>query len=330
MKWLDLKKKLEPSKDWILKNQFIDGSISWDEKGKCDPWDHCECLIALSIYEEWDSFWKGVNWFFDNINDEGLIFSEFQNRKPSKNYYESHHAPYIIIPLLQARLIDKSQDYLKLLDERKILKLEEIFRKLNNFCDDDGYYFWAKDHNGYSDNSLVTATMSIILSLVAKQEKSSKINISLWNKKFDRDGVDRSRFSMDFYYPFLAGIKDSSSEFKNSLNEFYVKGLGVKCVIEEPWVTIAESCECAIAALVSGNVNEAKMIYADIQQFQNKDGIFPTGYQYDLDIFWPDERSTWTNAAVIIAGHAICSYDGTIDAEKNNVFLYLTNFFKSN
>ena len=72
MKWLDLKKKLEPSKDWILKNQFIDGSISWDEKGKCDPWDHCECLIALSIYEEWDSFWKGVNWFFDNINDEGL------------------------------------------------------------------------------------------------------------------------------------------------------------------------------------------------------------------------------------------------------------------
>ena len=72
------------------------------------------------------------------------------------------------------------------------------------------------------------------------------------------------------------------------------------------------------------------MIYADIQQFQNKDGIFPTGYQYDLDIFWPDERSTWTNAAVIIAGHAICSYDGTIDSEKNNVFLYLTNFFKSN
>jgi len=86
MKWLDLKKKLEPSKDWILKNQFIDGSISWDENGKCDPWDHCECLIALSIYEEWDSFWKGVNWFFDNINDEGLIFSEFQNSKPSKNY----------------------------------------------------------------------------------------------------------------------------------------------------------------------------------------------------------------------------------------------------
>ena len=105
MKWLDLKKKLEPSKDWILKNQFIDGSISWDEKGKCDPWDHCECLIALSIYEEWDSFWKGVNWFFDNINDEGLIFSEFQNSKPSKNYYESHHAPYIIIPLLQACLL---------------------------------------------------------------------------------------------------------------------------------------------------------------------------------------------------------------------------------
>ena len=83
MNWLRAKDKYEKSKDWIIANQSSNGHIPWDKKGKCDSWDHCECLIALSIYEEWDSFCKGVNWFFDNINDDGLIFSEFKNGKPS-------------------------------------------------------------------------------------------------------------------------------------------------------------------------------------------------------------------------------------------------------
>jgi len=64
MNWLHAKDKFEESKNWIITNQSSDGYISWDEKGKCDPWDHCECLIALSIYEEWDAFWLGVKWFF--------------------------------------------------------------------------------------------------------------------------------------------------------------------------------------------------------------------------------------------------------------------------
>ena len=46
-----------------------------------------------------------------------------------------------------------------------------------------------------------------------------------------------------------------------------------------------------------------------IENFKNKDGIFPTGYQYSEKIFWPDERSTWTNAAYIIAKD--CLYDVT-------------------
>ena len=138
MNWLQAKDKYEKSKDWIIANQSLNGHISWDKKGKCDSWDHCECLIALSIYEEWDSFWKGVKWFFDNINDDGLIFAEFQNGKPSKEYFESHHAPYIILPLLQASLIDKKQSYKNILTKIQLNKLDRIFKELNNFRDKDG------------------------------------------------------------------------------------------------------------------------------------------------------------------------------------------------
>ena len=330
MNWLDYKKKLEPSKNWIISNQSSSGAIFWDEKGKCDPWDHCECLIALAIYEEWEHFWRGVNWFFTNLNEDGLIYAEFQNEKPSKLHYESHHAPYIIMPLIQASLIDKEQDYKKILTNEQLLKLENIFEVLNDFKDEDGYFYWAKDSNGYSDNSLITASMSIFLSLVAKDKSFPKFNTEMWQEKFNRDGVDRSRFSMDFYYPFLAGIKNNKKEFLDLLDNYYEKGLGVKCVAEEPWVTIAESSECVISALIHDNENIAKQIFNDIQQFQNKDGIFPTGYQYDMEIFWPEENSTWTNAAVIIAAHALSFYDLGSNESSVNVFLELRNFFNSN
>ena len=330
MNWLDYKKKFEPSKNWIISNQSSSGAIFWDEKGKCDPWDHCECLIALAIYEEWEHFWRGVNWFFTNLNEDGLIYAEFQNEKPSKLHYESHHAPYIIMPLIQASLIDKEQNYKKILTNEQLLKLENIFEALNDFKDEDGYFYWAKDSNGYSDNSLITASMSIFLSMVAKDKSFPKFNIDMWQEKFNRDGVDRSRFSMDFYYPFLAGIKNNKKEFIDLLDKYYVKGLGVKCVSEEPWVTFAESSECVISALIHDNEDIAKDIFNDIQQFQNEDGIFPTGYQYDMEIFWPEENSTWTNAAVIIAAHALSFSDLDCNGSSTNIFLELRNFFKSN
>jgi len=71
MSWKNSKDAFEEAKNWIIFNQSHDGRIAWDDKGKCDPWDHCECLIALAIYEEWDAFDLGVEWFFNNLNDDG-------------------------------------------------------------------------------------------------------------------------------------------------------------------------------------------------------------------------------------------------------------------
>ena len=53
---------LKSAKDWIMSNQNDKGAILWDQKGKWDYWDHCECLIALAIYQEWDAFDKGIHW----------------------------------------------------------------------------------------------------------------------------------------------------------------------------------------------------------------------------------------------------------------------------
>ena len=265
-----------------------------------------------------------MDWFFNTLSQDGLIYPEFQNNKITHNHFESHHAPYIILPLMQAVLMGRGD----LITSDIKSKIKIIFDQLDRFRDTDGYYNWARDKNGFCDNSLITASMSIFLSLKALNNSSKiKFDQKLWSSKFNRDGIDRSRFSMDFYYPYMCGVKNNKNVFHNSLKDFYVEGLGVKCVKEEPWVTIAESCECIIALLVLGDIETAKKIFNNILQFKNDNGIFPTGYQYKMDIFWPEENSTWTNAAVIIAAHALFTFNKK-ETSKGNVFFYLNNLLQ--
>ena len=63
-----------------------------------------------------------------------------------------------------------------------------------------------------------------------------------------------------FIIHIYVGVHNNKIDFQRNLKDFYVEGLGIKCVKEEPWVTIAESCECVIAALVLGDEETAKKI----------------------------------------------------------------------
>ena len=301
---------------WIKRNQNTDGSIQWDEKGKCDPWDHIECLIALAIYNENESFLAGIEWFRNNLNEEFMVAPVFHRQKASEDHFEYHHAPYFAVALLQYYYSSNNKKVLH--DNLEILR--GIVLKTLAARDEYGYFYWAKDKNGFNDNSLITATSSIFLSLkcvsaiykilgirslkLENEIASIKQAFDLKSKRFNRDNIDRSRFSMDCYYPYLSGLIMDAGLNRN-LEKFYVKDLGIKCVIEEPWVTIAESSEAIIALLRSGDKAFAHKIFENILKLRGTDGLFPTGYQYQQKIFWPDEKSTWTNAAVVIAADAL-------------------------
>ena len=313
----DIKKELYSAKNWILKNQKDNGEILWDDKGKWDFWDHCECLIALSIYEEWEAFRRGLDFCLNMVDQEGLVKSQYINGKISQDYFEAHHAPYIYLPLLQKYYIDNDINYL--LKYRS--EIHQIYKGTKKFKDADGYYHWALDQNGLLDDTLVTSSCSLELSRRAYNKICELIqdeefidhniiisNTKLNSNKFDRGGINRSRFSMDSYYPILcdSGTKEDANKI---LNKFYVNGLGIKCVEEEPWVTFAESSECIMALYKVGLKKEATKIFDEVLKHKNSKGYFPTGYQYDLGIYWPEEDSTWTNAAIIMA--ADCIHDIT-------------------
>ena len=71
--------------------------------------------------------------------------------------------------------------------------------------------------------------------------------------------------------------------------DFYVDGIGIKCVIEEPWVTVAETSEFIVSLMCAGYENEAKDFEIDILNISDKDGV-PFMDGNEENIFWPQEK----------------------------------------
>ena len=120
--------------------------------------------------------------------------------------------------------------------------------------------------------------------------------------------LDKSRYSMDWYYPVLGGAVRGPAAHERIVDrwdDFVVDGLGARCVSDQPWVTGAETCELVLALDTIGDRDRALALLADMQHLRDADGSYWTGYQFCERINWPDEHSTWTAAAVILAADAL-------------------------
>ena len=125
--------------------------------------------------------------------------------------------------------------------------------------------------------------------------------------------ADKSRFSMDWYYPVLAGpVRGAAADQRlaDGWATFVVPGLGVRCVSDEPWVTGAETAELAMALDAAGNTDRALALLADVQHLRNPDGSYWTGWQFENGAHYPAERSAWTAAAMILAADALSGTTG--------------------
>jgi hypothetical protein len=121
--------------------------------------------------------------------------------------------------------------------------------------------------------------------------------------------ADRSRFSMDWYYPVLGGAVTGAAardRLAADWDRFVVPGLGARCVADRPWVTGAETCELALALAAAGQRDAAVEQVAAMQHLRHDDGSYWTGLVFADDVRWPVERTTWTAGAVVLAVDAIC------------------------
>ena len=92
---------------------------------------------------------------------------------------------------------------------------------------------------------------------------------------------------MDWYYPVLGGAltgAEAKSRIEEGWDRFVVPGLGVRCVVPNPWVTGGESAELALALWVMGESDRALEILQSIQHLRDRTtGMYWTGYVFEDD-----------------------------------------------
>ena len=314
--------------EYIAKCQNTQGAIAWEPNGKVDPWDHVESIMALNLLDFKDEALKGFDWLISSQQQDGSWYSEYQGEKITNLNKETNFCAYISSGALHHFLNYRERSFLE--------KIWPTLKKSIEFVisgqTDEGDILWAKDNNEeWMDDSLLTGCASIFKSLndfnkIAKtlgyeefilKEEIKNLKDSITNKpeRFDRTWESKARYSMDWYYPVLCGIysKQDSKKFINERwDEFVVPGLGCKCVSEEPWVTVAESCELILALNKIDEKKAALEIFENISKLiDQKDKLFWTGYVYKDDKFWPIEKPSWTAAAVVLAANSLFEFNST-------------------
>ncbi|MDA8342477.1 MAG: hypothetical protein M0007_09680 [Actinomycetota bacterium] len=119
----------------------------------------------------------------------------------------------------------------------------------------------------------------------------------------------KGEFAMDWYYPVISGALTGDravAHLQAGWDTFVMEGLGVRCVSTGPWVTAAETAECAIALDAAGRRGLAAAVLTWAQAHRQADGSYLTGIVYPEQSTFPvDQTSTYTAAAFVLVVDAV-------------------------
>ena len=314
--------ELKKTGDYIRSLQRPSGAIPWFAGGIVDPWDHVEAMMGLSIAGHHEAARKGFAWLQATQRRDGSWYAAYDDLEPADTgRSETNFVAYPATGLWHFYRVTGDlatvQTYWPMVRDAMtyVLRLQSPH----------GEIYWAEDHNkGISRDALVTGCSSIYKSLqccaalaqtlgespVPWLQAREDLGEAIRNKphRFDRTWVSKARYSMDWFYPVLTGVvrgESAAARLASRWSEFVEPQLGCRCVVEEPWVTVAETCELIMACVGAGLEQEALQLFKQIQQFQLPDGSWWTGYVFTDAVHWPDEQPTWTAAAVLLAADAL-------------------------
>ncbi len=315
----------QPTVDFILRCQQQDGSIPWFEGSYADPWDHTEAAMGLSIGGEWDAAARAYQWLADTQLADGSWWAAYKAGEiDNGERRESNFVAYIATGVWHHYLITHNKNFLKTMWPT----VERAIEFVLSLQSEHGDIQWAVKPNGSPKmDALITGCSSIYKSLECAiniaatldaetkewTEARERLGDALRNKpeRFDRTWESKARYSMDWFYPVLTGVlsqSQSQARLKERWDEFVEADLGCRCVSDEPWVTVAESCELTMALLAAGDHARAVNVYSWLHQWRLDDGSYWTGYQFVQDVLWPDEKPTWTAGAILLAADALTEY----------------------
>ena len=298
--------------------QRHDGMIPWFEGGHCDPWNHVEAAMALTVCGLVDEAVAAYRWLVQRQLPDGSWFNYYQADTVKDPRLDTNVCAYLAAGAWHHHLITGDVGLLRELWPTIEKGIDFILR----WQQPDGSVLWSLDSSGRPERyALLTGSSSIYHSLrcaVAIAECLAKDRPD-WELASGRLGhavahhpgayAPQVEFAMDWYYPMLSGALEGDAgrqRIAEGWSTFVMDGLGVRCVSTGDWVTAAETAECVLTLDALGMDGHARELFAAGQGLRLADGSYWTGMVYPEEETFPEnERTSYTFAAMVLAADAL-------------------------
>jgi hypothetical protein len=300
----------------IAAMQEPDGAIPWTTGEHTDAWNHVEGAMALVVGDQLEAAAAAYSWSARTQRADGSWPMKIVGGKVEDTSSETNMAAYIAVGVLHHWVIRQDRAFLE--------RMWPVVRRALDLVVDlqlpFGGIAWSREWDAdgpakINREALLAGSSSIYQALrcgVALAELMDEPQPE-WELAGGRLGhalrehreqfIDKSEFSMDWYYPVLGGAvrgPEADAMLASQWDIFVVDGLGIRCVSTNPWVTGAETCELAMALAAIGD-DRAEQLFADMQHMRTDEARYWTGFVFPENVNWPEEQTTYTAAAVILA-----------------------------
>ncbi|GAA5061849.1 prenyltransferase [Nocardia callitridis] len=300
----------------IAGTQLASGAIPWSVGGHTDPWDHVESAMALTACGLLDPAVAAYRWSAETQRPDGSWPSRFQDDRVDSDDTDTNFCAYLATGVWH---------HLRYTDD--LAFAAEMWPTVRAAVDfvvglqhETGAIPWATGPGGPVSEALVTGCASMYHSIRCAVALGRRLDIDCpaWESAADRLGdalrrwpelfTPKDRYSMDWYYPVLGGVLRGAAGHRRIAarwDEFVVGEIGIRCVADRPWVTGAETCELVLALESLGDHARARALFGNMQHLREADGSYWTGLVFADGKRWPEERTTWTAAAMVLAADAL-------------------------
>jgi hypothetical protein len=306
----------------IAKVQRQNGDIPWHNGLKTDPWDMVEAAMGLSIGGFTAQAENAYTWLAHHQNPDGSWYTAYKNSRPCDTTRDANLSAYIAVGVYHHFLITGNHMFLK----RMWPSVQSAIDFAISLQASHGEIYWAISPAGIVDKmALLTGSCSIHMSIRCALAIAEELGYQkrIWRKGItrlyqaiayqpQRFNMTKARYAMDWYYPVLCGIitgDKAHHRIDHLWKKFVIEGQGVRCVSDRPWITIAETSELCLALSAMGRRTMAEIMYNWIVDKRYGDGWYWAGFTTPDRTVWPEDKLSWTNAAVLLAADAL--YDLT-------------------
>ncbi|RRO17560.1 prenyltransferase [Saccharopolyspora rhizosphaerae] len=300
----------------IASVQLPSGEIPWFPGGHTDPWDHVECAMALSVVGQLTEAERAYEWLRRTQRADGSWPLQVRDGVVEDAGADTNYCAYPAVGVWHHVLITGDDSFAE--------RMWPVVRDAVDFVltaqHPRGEIDWGIGEAGPTGEALLSGSSSVHQSLRCALALAEHVGVPQpsWEVAVGHLGhalrqhpeafTPKTRYSMDWYYPILGGAvrgEDGRRRIDERWDDFVVEGLGIRCVDDHPWVTGAETCELVLSLDALGEHDRAVQQLAAMQHLRDPDGSYWTGYVFADGKRWPEEQSSWTAAAVILAADAV-------------------------